>query len=231
VIYEKTIQPTSFGGYNGFFIQNTAATADGDPNSSDGMYVYMSTKTTIPYGSSTYTPTVGDEVIISGTISEYYSMTELSGAKLIRPVLRSGVDIEAEVPPVEANPPDNLLDANRYWERIESMRVLVPAGSVVLGGRNVFSPPDGEIWLARGDSTVGQRTDAFTNRAFRDAHPLDDNYDPYNWDGNGYRMLIGGWGLKAIANNAKLLIDPARTFDTLSTGVVGGLTTPTASTV
>ncbi len=223
VIYEKTIQPTSFGGYYGFFIQNTAATADGDPYTSDGLYVYMGTKSYITYGSGTYTPVVGDEIIISGKVNEYYSMTELSNASLVRPVLRSGVDINAEIPAVEANPPNSLLDANRYWERLESMRVLVPAGSVVLGGRSVFSPPDGEIWLARADSTVGMRTTPYTNRAFRDAHPLDDNYDPTIWDGNGYRMLIGGWGLKAIANDATLLIDPARTFDTLNTAVVGGL--------
>ena len=223
VIYEKAIQPTSFGAYYGFFIQNTAATADGEANTSDGIYVYMSTKTSMNGPSGPYTPTVGDEIIISGTISEYYSMTELSNPILVKPVLRSGVDLESEIPPVVANPPADLQAANRYWERIEGMRVQIPVNSIVLGGRNVFSPPDGEIWVARADSTIGQRTDPYTNRAFRDAHPLDDNYDPTLWDGNGYRMLMGSWGLKANVNDATLLIDPARTFDTLTNAPVGGV--------
>ena len=94
------------------------------------------------------------------------------------PVLRSGVDLDAEIAPVVANPPASLADANRYWERLQGMRVQVPANSIVLGGRNVFSPADAEIWVAQPDSTIAQRTDPYTRRAFRDAHPLDDNYDP-----------------------------------------------------
>ena len=69
-------------------------------------------------------------------------------------------------------------DANRYWERLQGMRVQVPMNSVVLGGRNVFSPADAEVWVASPDYTIGLRTDLYTNRSFRDAHPLDDNYDP-----------------------------------------------------
>ena len=78
VIYEKTLQATSFGGsYKGFYLQNTAETADGDPNTSDGLFVFMSTFTDLIGG---YVPAVGDEVVISGKISEYYNMTELSSA-------------------------------------------------------------------------------------------------------------------------------------------------------
>jgi predicted extracellular nuclease len=220
VIYEKAIQPKSGGGgYYGFFIQNTAATRDSDPNTSDGLYVFMNTIPTI----GTYTPTVGDEVVLTGTISEYYFMTELSNPVLAKPVLRSGVYLDTDLPPVVANPPVNLADANRYWERLQGMRVQVPANSIVLGGRNVFSPPDGEIWLARADSTVGMRTTAYQNRAFRDAHPLDDNYDPTVWDGNGYRMLMGSWGLKAAAGDPNFLIDPLRTFEVVTNAPVGGI--------
>ena len=112
-------------------------------------------------------------------------------------VVRSGVDIEAELPPVVANPPVNLADANRYWERLQGMRVQVPQNSMVLGGRNVFNPADAEIWVARPDSTIAQRVNPYARRAFRDAHPLDDNYDAANWDGNGYRILMGSLGIKA----------------------------------
>ncbi len=220
VIYEKTLQATSGTNTNkGFFLQNTAATADGDPNTSDGLFVFMGNFTTLIGG---YAPTVGDEVVVSGKVSEFFNMTELNSVSLVR-LVRSGVDIDAEVAPVPANLPVSLADANRYWERLQSMRIQVPMDSIVLGGRNVFSPADAEVWLARSDSTIAQRTDPYTRRAFRDAHPLDDNYDPNNWDGNGYRILIGSLGIKQAAGNAQTLIDPARTFDTLTNAPSGGL--------
>ena len=52
VIYEKTLQAisNSTNTYKGFFIQNTAATADADPNTSDGLFVFMSTASTIAAG-------------------------------------------------------------------------------------------------------------------------------------------------------------------------------------
>jgi predicted extracellular nuclease len=221
VIYEKTLQAisNSINTYKGFYIQNTADTADGDPTTSDGIFVFMSTYSTMIGG---YAPVVGDEVVISGKVSEYYNMTELSSASMLS-VVRSGVDIEMEVPSVVANPPDSLTVANCYWERLQGMRVQVPKDGIVLGGRNVFSPVDAEIWLARADSTVGLRTITYTNRAFRDAHPLDDNYDPTNWDGNGYRILMGSLGIKFTADDAQELIDPARTFDTVTNTPAGGL--------
>jgi VCBS repeat-containing protein len=226
VIYERTFQPiaNSSNFYKGFFIQNTSATADSDPLTSDGLFVFMNTNATITGPSGPYTPQVGDEVVISGRISEFFNMTELQSPDLaVLKIVRTGVDIDTEVAPADANPPVNLADANRYWERLQGMRVQAPANSIVLGGRNVFSPADAEIWLARPDSTIALRTDPYERRSFRDAHPLDDNYDPNNWDGNGYRMLIGSWGIKFAAGDAQALMDPARTFDTLSASVSGGL--------
>jgi uncharacterized protein len=103
------------------------------------------------------------------------------------------------------------------------MRVQVPLNSVVVSGRNVFSPPDGEIWVVRPDSDVAKRTAAYTNRVFRDAHPLDDNYDATNWDGNGYRILMGSWGIKGAAGDGNALIDPAHTFDTVTNTPAGAI--------
>jgi predicted extracellular nuclease len=221
VIYEKTLQAisNSTNTYKGFYIQNTAATADSDPTTSDGLFVFMSTYTTLIGG---YAPQVGDEVVIYGRISEYYNMTELLSVSMLK-LVDSDVDIETEVPPVVANPPVSLANANCYWERLQGMRVQVPQNSIVLGGRNVFNPADAEIWVARPDSTIAQRSDPYTRRAFRDAHPLDDNYDPNNWDGNGYRILMGSLGIKADEGDAQALIDPARTFDTLTNAPAGGL--------
>ncbi len=224
VIYEKTLQAiaNSTNNYFGFFIQNTSTTADTDPNTSDGLFVFMSTNSTMNGPNGAYTPAVGDEIVVSGSISEYYNMTELSNPTLIN-LVGSGVNLDSELPPFVANPPPALADANRYWERRQAMRGQVPAGSLVLNGRNVFSPADAEIWVARADSTVGQRTDPYTQRAFRDASTLDDNYDPNVWDGNGYRILMGSLGIKYTQNDPQALLVPARTFDTVTNAPVGGV--------
>ncbi len=60
VIYEKTLQAISNSSntYKGFFMQNTAATADTDPNTSDGLFVFMNTNSTLPdSGGGAYMPT------------------------------------------------------------------------------------------------------------------------------------------------------------------------------
>jgi len=225
VVYEKTLQATTGAyPYNGLFIQNTGTAADGDPTTSDGLFVYLGRYNNIKGTDGSYhVPNVGDEIILQGKISEYYGMTEMSSSLLLRETVRSGVDLESEVAPVVANPPANLADANRYWERLQGMRIQVPQDSIVLGGRNVFSPADAEVWVAAPDSTIALRANPYERRAFRDAHPLDDNYDPANWDGNGYRILMGSLGIKATAGNATTLIDPARTFDTVTNAPSGGL--------
>jgi uncharacterized protein len=221
VIYEKTLQAisNSTNTYKGFFIQNTAETADSNATTSDGIFVFMSTASTI----GTYTPTVGDEIVLSAKVSEYYNMTELVSPLSVVSVVHSGLDIEDEVKPVVVGPPVDLADANCYWERLQGMRVQVPQNSVVLGGRNVFSPADAEIWLAAPDSTIAQRANPYARKAFRDAHLLDDNYDPINWDGNGYRILMGSLGIKATAGDAQVLIAPARSYSTVANAPVGGL--------
>jgi predicted extracellular nuclease len=224
VIYENLLSQTSSGSSShAFFVQNTVATADEDPNSSDGIYVYIGYYSTLRIkGGGYYTPKVGDEVILQGPISEYYNMTEIGNPYLLE-VVRSDVVLDDEVPAFDVNPPIKLEDANRYWERHEGMRGQIPAESIVLGGRNVFSPSDAEIWVARPDSTIALRSDAYTRRAFRDAHPLDDNYDAENWDGNGYRILMGSYGAKAALSDPTALLSPAQTFDTLSYTATGGL--------
>ena len=71
VVTQKTLARTSTGGSNfGFFLQNTLSTADTDPTTSDGIFVFLGTFTTVlvdPTG--TYTPQVGDEIRIRGRVS------------------------------------------------------------------------------------------------------------------------------------------------------------------
>jgi predicted extracellular nuclease len=220
VITQKTLARTSAGGsQNGFFLQDTLSRSDNDPNTSDGVFVFMGSFTSLIGG---YVPRVGDEVIISARVSEFFNMTELSSASLVQ-VVNPMLDVDIVAPAFDASPPDDLTAAGRYWERREGMRGRVPAGAVVTGGRDVFaSTADSEVWVIRGDSEVAQRSDPYARRAFRDAHPLDNKPGLVD-DGNGYRILLGPLGVKATDGDNLALLPPARVFDSLDAAIVGGV--------
>jgi predicted extracellular nuclease len=215
VIYEETRN----GNNRGFFIQNTAAQADGDPFSSDGIFAFVGGFDTLLGG---YNPTVGDEIVLSGNVSEFFNFTQLSSPRLVE-VVSSFNDVDALLPAAETNPPNLLADANRYWERQEGMRMRVPAGARVTDGLDVFSGPDSEMWVMRGDNPLASRTDPYAQRAFRDPHPLDNDASQLFDDGNGYRILVGAFGVKGAVNNPTINLSPARTFDTVTNDLVGGV--------
>lgn len=237
VIYQKTQARTSTGGVqHGFFIQNTAATADGNPLTSDGIFVFIGGFTTVlnvTSGGPSYLPQVGDEIVLQGRVTEFFFLTEITSPRWVS-TLPGGVSIAAEIPPYEARPPDVLADAYRYWERREGMRGQVLGNSLVVGRREVFpSTMDGEVWVIRPDHPIGARRDPYARRVFRDPHPLDDidgggggddaGIDASLFDnGNGFRILLGSLGIKATLDNRDALIAPARTFDRLAAGVEGG---------
>jgi uncharacterized protein len=223
VVTEKVLQRTSSGGTNhGIFLQNAAGEADGNPNTSDGIFVFMggfSTLLTDPAGPA-YTPQVGDEIRIRGRVSEFFNLTQLSSQVRVEEVIRSGVSIA----PFTVNPPDDLTAANRYWERHEGEQAQIPAGSIVTGKRDVFpSTADGEIWVIRGDHPLAKRSNAYTRRSFRDPHPYDDVRRTLFDNGNGYRIILGSHGLKAASNDNTTLIAPARTFDKVQNSPAGAV--------
>jgi predicted extracellular nuclease len=222
VIVQRTLAMTSAGARNhGFFLQEPADATDGDPTTSDGIFVFMNTFSSLIGG---YVPEVGDEVVITGRVSEFFFLTQLSSASLVT-VVRSDVDVAAEVPAFEIDPPADQVEANRYWERREGMQAQVPVGSLVQGGRSVFpSTADAEIYFYRDDyEPLAERTDPYARRIFRDPHPLDDIPVPL-WDnGNGFRFLIGALGVKATADDETLLLTPADTNDILTNAPSGGV--------
>ena len=220
VITQKTLARSSTGAtQNGFFLQDTLARSDGDPTTSDGIFVFMGSFTSLIGG---YVPRVGDEVVLRARVSEFFFFTELSSASLVE-VVSPLLDVDAVAPAFTADPPDGLADAGRYWERREGMRARVLADALVTGGRDVFSSTaDSEVWVIRGDAAVAQRTSPYARRVFRDAHPLDDVAGTVD-NGNGFRILLGPLGVKATSGSTTTLLPPARVFDTLTASVVGGV--------
>ena len=225
VIYEKTLARTAAGlNQYGFFIQNTAAQADGDSTTSDGIWVFMggfADVLNVVAGQPSYIPQVGDEIVLRGAVAEFFNFTQLSSPRFVK-MTGTALDVDALIPPVDANPPSVLDTANTYWERLESMRLRVPGNSLVTDGLDVFpGTADAEMWLVRGDSEIAQRT-GYAQRVFRDAHPLDDLPGLVD-NGNGFRILVGALGLKSLANDNTLLLPPSRTFAHVTNALVGGL--------
>ncbi|MFI5488083.1 lamin tail domain-containing protein [Micromonospora echinaurantiaca] len=221
VITQLTLARDSSGrDQRGFFLQSRADATDGDPTSSDGIFVFMGSFTSLIGG---YVPTVGDEVVLRARVSEYFTMTQLSSASLVRRIA-SGVDVDTAVEVTDAVPPADLAAAGRFWERHEGARLRVRAGSGAVSGRDVFaSTADAELWVVDRDDPLLDRADPYARRVFRDAHPLDNDPTRRFDDGNGQRIMLGSMGVKGATGDSGALLPPAHTFDTLSVDAVGGL--------
>lgn len=123
---------------NGFYIQSTDASADADPNTSEGIFVF--TSTTPPAGA-----VVGNFVQVIGTVAEFGTtnqVTELTGPTVS--VLSTGNPLPAAVTLTAANltAAGGLLQL----ERFEGMRVQIGSLTVVQG-------TDGNVSEANATST------------------------------------------------------------------------------
>ena len=219
--------PTATGGQNwGFWLQSRVGDEDGDPNSSDGVFVFIGGFQTVLRldGGPAYQPVVGDEILLRGNVTEFFFLTELGGPRLVE-VTDTGVDVTDpdEIDTTEANPPDSLGAANRYWERHEGMRFHLDAGAHVVAARDGFpSTKDAELWVIRGDHAINQRADPYQRIVYRDPHPLDDLPALFD-NGNGMRIMLQSHGLKGAANSNDPLVAPANTYDTVTNEVAGSL--------
>jgi len=99
----------------GFFIQDLSG--DSDASTSDGIFIYE------PYGSDIIDVNVGDHVRISGTVSEYSGMTQISASQSW--LCATGVTLPE---PSELSLP--VADALGF-EKLEGMLVTIPQNLVI----------------------------------------------------------------------------------------------------
>lgn len=99
---------------SGFWIQD--AVGDGDPATSDGIFVYE----------YYHEVNLGDLVHVRGRVSEYYGLTEIY--EYWTDVLSGGQPIPE---PVELDPPSNDDDSDVYYEALEGMLVSIPDMRVI----------------------------------------------------------------------------------------------------
>ena len=198
-----------------FFLQETPEKSDGNPLTSDGIQVVTGTTATI----GDYAVTIGDEITITAKVEEWYDFTRLRDAEFVS--LDGHIDdLDAAIPAIEINPLGTPAEIYRYYERLEGMRILVPAGAVVVAPVHFFSSSnDSEVYVVRADHPILERENVYAQRVFRDIHPLDDGIDPDNL----YRISIEGNILKAQADDYDVNLPIYNTFDVFTSELTGNL--------
>lgn len=200
---------------HGFFLQELPEDSDGDPNSSDAIQVIIGISASL----DDHLVRVGDLLTVIGRVEEYYELTRLH-----RPALVS-VDghienIDEVLPPIEVNPIGTPQEISLMYERLESMRVYVPANSLVVAPTHIFSSTnDTEVYVIRGDHPVAQREDLFTRRVFRDPHVLDDG-EPGD---NLYRISVEANVLKGLADDYSVNLPVYDTYMIFTSPLVGNI--------
>lgn len=199
----------------GFFLQEPVDATDGDPLTSDGIYAVSGGSLYL----GDYPVTVGDSITIEGRVEEYYDMTRLIDVEFVS--FASHIDdIDTVVPAIELNPQGLPDEVYRYYERIENMRVHVPAGSMVVAPTHWFSSSnDTEVYVVRADASIMQRANIFERRVFRDIHPLDDG----EAGDNLYRLSVEANILKAQAGDYEINFPAYNTFDLFTNELTGNI--------
>ena len=182
---------------------------------------------------------VGDEIVLSGRVSEFFFLTQLSSPRVVvQQVVQSGVlGVDTAVPAFEANPPFNpstgavldVAEVNRYWERREGMRARVPTGvSIARRGRRSCSPATEDAEIRRDPPVTPRSPSGRTPTRGAPSvtpHPLDNLPELFDDNVNPYRILMGSIGVKGALNDPDAHVLPptsARTFATLSNDAIGG---------
>jgi hypothetical protein len=134
-------------GPNGFFVQTPTARTDGNPETSDGIFVFTGSAPGVK---------VGDLVDVSGTVQEFFNFTEFANNPTVT-VKSSGHPLPAAVPFDATTPSPKPPRSETELERFEGMRVEIASG--VVAGPNQFfsSDPIAEVLIV-----------ASANRPFRE---------------------------------------------------------------
>ncbi len=176
---------------NGFFIQTPDSRADASDQTSNGLYVFTGGAPPV---------SVGDQVDVTATVSEFFGLTELSGATVT--VDSSGNPLPAAIlltqvaPGVFVPSHDQPFPQNEY-ERFEGMRVRIENGRTT-GPTDLF----GDV------AVVADNTRAFRQPGIQ--YPGVAGY-PVIWDGNPevFEINPDGAGLPNAAIPAGSVIDVA----------------------
>lgn len=179
---------------NGFFMQTPAERSDGDDQTSDGIFVFTG---------GAPTALVGDRVDVTGSVDEFFDLTEITGGASVT-VLSSGNPLPAAIQ-LDAVTPSPVPQAIPDLERFEGMLVtfsgIASAPSdqfgdvpVVATGNRAFREPgllfpglpglpvwDGnpEVFDLDPDGLGGPNADIFATQAVAAEGPLSFSFGDY----------------------------------------------------
>jgi len=130
-------------GPDGFAMQTPDARDDGDPLTSNGIFVFTGGAPLVA---------LGDRVDVTGQVVEFFDLTEFSNSPVVS-VIGGGAPLPAAVAFNAATPSPNQPQAATEYERYEGMRVTIADG--VVGGPNqrFGSDPVAEVFV----TASGQR--------------------------------------------------------------------------
>ena len=206
----------------GCWVQNLPGEADGDPKTSDALFVYLGHQPTLQASGKERKVAVGDHLRLSGKVTERYGQTELSEAG-IEAVLGGDAAWVEQLEVVDLPLAEDALETHRVNERVEGMRVRVGAGAVASGPvKSIYQTGDHQQWVVPAGHAVAKRKKAAERRVFRDPHPLDDNKRRRFDNANDWVPVLGSYGLMALGGKEASLA-PSRTGDTLAADAVGCL--------
>src|SRR5690606_32637285 len=187
---------------NGFFMQTPDGQDDGDPATSEGIFVF--TSTTPPEAAA-----VGNRVLVQGTVDEFIPaadphqlpLTEIANASVT--ALSAGHALPAPVALTVGLP--NGDEGLAQLEHLEAMRVVVPSATVV-------APTGGNVNEAQATATSNGRfavVVAGTPRPFREPGIPVPNPDPLGssatdiprWDFNPELIAVNSTTIGAPAAN------------------------------
>lgn len=176
------------GTFDGFFIQDTAG-GDGNPDTSDGIFVN--------HGTLDVPVSVGDVVTVTGMVQEFNEYDgngcfESDGC-ITQIMVSDPADVEIGVSvalpaPVEIDPPaGDSLDGDMYYETLEGMLTTMPITGVVVGPTS-FNTVD----VIRGDVGVSRalRGTQYESMPFGVRHY--ERYGNINGSGTNVPNLITG---------------------------------------
>ena len=168
-------------GLGGFFVQEEDADTDGDPVTSEGLFVFDA-----GLGSGLE---VGDLVRVRGQVSEFFGQTELSRVSeiVVCPTRRRASAARIRLPVADA----------RDWERWEGMRVSLRQTLVATEHYNlarfgeVELAAGGRLWQATHRAAPGEPAVALADHNARRRILLDDGSDAWDPEPTPYLDLSG----------------------------------------
>ena len=122
---------------DGFFMQTPEARTDGDPETSDGIFVFTGSDPGVA---------VGDLVTVTGQVVEFFGFTEFSEGPTVT-ILGSGEPLPAPIVFDATNPSSDQPQNATAYERYEGMRIVVANGLVVGPSQSFGTDPEAEAFV------------------------------------------------------------------------------------